>query len=71
MFQVGHDKKAAEALKELDDGLVEQGVRDMVDTTSFGTDERGRKTLDGDAMIKFVLGGVNGRQDKRKVAGRS
>lgn len=43
----------------------------MVDTTTFGKDEKGNKSLDGEAMIKFVLGGVNGRQDKKKVPGRS
>lgn len=70
-FQVGHDLKATEALKELDDDLVDLGVRDMVDTTTFGKDGKGNKSLDGDVMIKFVLGGVNGRQDKKNLPRRT
>jgi uncharacterized protein YegL len=65
-FQVGYEKGAAEALKELDDGLAEMGggVRDMVDTVPWvggaGT------VLSADAILKVVLGAVNRRLDRRR-----
>lgn len=71
-FQVGNEPGAAEALKELDDGLAEQGggVRDMVDTVSWeGGDAR--RPLSADAILKVVLGAVVKRLDRRRFSGES
>ena len=67
-FQVGDDARAAEALRELDDGLkTAYSCRDMVDTTTFGKDANGKKTLDGEAMLKFVFGAVDKRRDRQRL----
>ncbi|KAI9809139.1 MAG: hypothetical protein M1825_002429 [Sarcosagium campestre] len=65
-FQVGNEPGAAEALKELDDDLAEQGggIRDMVDTVPWRED----MTLDADRILKVVLGAVNRRLDRRRVS---
>ncbi|KAL9607319.1 MAG: hypothetical protein Q9167_007761 [Letrouitia subvulpina] len=63
-FQVGNELGAAEALKELDDGLAEMGnVRDMVDTVPFAG-----QALSADRILKVVLGAVNRRLDRRNVS---
>ncbi|KAI9673746.1 MAG: hypothetical protein M1829_003983 [Trizodia sp. TS-e1964] len=64
-FQVGNEQGAAEALQELDDGLAEMGgVRDIVDTVPW----KGANgdTLDGEGILKVVLGAVNRRLDRKK-----
>ena len=66
-FQVGNDKAAEKMLKELDDNLTHKDgknkeLRDMVDTVPFigksGT------TLNGEGILKCVLGAVNKRHDR-------
>ncbi|KAI1343833.1 hypothetical protein F5Y15DRAFT_368143 [Xylariaceae sp. FL0016] len=58
-FQVGTDAKAAKALKYLDNNLKDlNGVRDMVDTVQYG-----KNSLDGNGILKTVLGGINTRLD--------
>ena len=66
-FQVGNDKAAEEMLKELDDNLTHKDgknkeLRDMVDTVPF-KGERGT-TLNGEGILKCVLGAVNKRHDR-------
>lgn len=63
-FQVGRDGGAAEALRHLDDGLVERGggIRDMVDTVPW-SDTNG--DLNADGIMKVVLGAVNRRLDRK------
>ncbi|KAI9884797.1 MAG: hypothetical protein M1823_003408 [Watsoniomyces obsoletus] len=62
-IQVGNEKGAAEALKQLDDGLAEvKGIRDMVDTVPFDGG-----VLTGDQVLKVVLGAVNRRIDRKNV----
>jgi len=59
-FQVGNDVGATEALSELDDVLKsEYNVRDMVDTVPW------MGSLQGDQMLKVVLGAVNRRLDRK------
>ncbi|KAK3906479.1 hypothetical protein C8A05DRAFT_40751 [Staphylotrichum tortipilum] len=71
-FQVGDDRRAAEALRELDDGLASQGVRDIVDTVSWESRSGGRTgTLSADAILKVVLGAVVKRLDRRRMSGES
>lgn len=68
-FQVGDNIRAAEALRELDDGLrTAYACRDMVDTTTFAKDADGNKTLDGEAMLKFVFGAVDKRRDRQRLS---
>ena len=67
-FQVGDDKQAAKALKELDDNVNKAGnrrARDMVDTCTF---DGVNKTLTGAGILQVVLGGVNRRLDNAPVA---
>jgi len=74
-FQVGNEEGAKEALEELDDGLselVEGGVRDMVDTctwTGGNSSSEGGVGLTGDGLLKFVLGAVVKRLDRRRASG--
>jgi hypothetical protein len=67
-FQVGTDEAATEALKELDNALVEKWkVRDMVDTINWKAMNGGRG-LSGEEVLKVVMGAVDGKLDrKRKV----
>lgn len=66
-FQVGEERGAAEALRELDDGLAEMGAgRDIVDTVPWkGESGRG---LSADVVLKTVLGAVNRRLDRKRVS---
>ncbi|KZF23938.1 hypothetical protein L228DRAFT_208827 [Xylona heveae TC161] len=66
-FQVGQEPGAAEALRELDDGLAELGgVRDMVDTVPWaGVSSGNYSDLNADAILKVVLGAVNRRLDRK------
>ncbi|CAE6445673.1 unnamed protein product [Rhizoctonia solani] len=58
--QIGNDPEATEALAELDDDLAgKYNIRDIVDTTPYTTQ------LDGETLIKILLGGVNKRVDRR------
>lgn len=69
-FQVGSDAEATKALKELDDGLAEQGggVRDIVDTVTWAGSGH---VLSADAILKVVLGAVVKRLDRRRLSGES
>ncbi|KAK4239041.1 collagen alpha-5 chain [Achaetomium macrosporum] len=69
-FQVGNDDGAAAALKELDDGLAEQGggVRDMVDTVTWDGRQGSHHVLSADAILKVVLGAVVKRLDRRRIS---
>ncbi|AEO61365.1 hypothetical protein MYCTH_2311429 [Thermothelomyces thermophilus ATCC 42464] len=69
-FQVGNDPEATRALKELDDGLTEQGggIRDMVDTVTWESSPG--KPLSADAILKVVLGAVVKRLDRRTLDGQ-
>lgn len=68
-FQVGEEQGAADALRELDDGLVERGggVRDMVDTVPWSGGKG--KGLSAEGILKVVLGGVNRRLDRKDGGG--
>ncbi|CAE6366257.1 unnamed protein product [Rhizoctonia solani] len=58
--QIGSDPEATQALAELDDDLAGQyNIRDIVDTTPYTSN------LDGETLIKILLGGVNKRVDRR------
>ncbi|KAL2694402.1 hypothetical protein Neosp_000979 [[Neocosmospora] mangrovei] len=61
-FQVGNEYGAADALRQLDDGLVEQGIRDMVDTATWSTNG-----LKADGILKVVLGAVVRRLDRQSI----
>ncbi|KAK3304005.1 uncharacterized protein B0T15DRAFT_535221 [Chaetomium strumarium] len=69
-FQVGREAGAAAALKELDDGLAEQGggVRDMVDTVTWDGRQGSHHVLSADAILKVVLGAVVKRLDRRRIS---
>ncbi|KAI0601775.1 hypothetical protein F4775DRAFT_352485 [Biscogniauxia sp. FL1348] len=70
-FQVGDDPGAARALQELDDDLAaqnrNQGMRDIVDTSTFefGPNSRRPPVLSGEGILKVVLGSVVKRLDRR------
>lgn len=58
--QIGSDPEATDALAELDDDLAGRyGIRDIVDTTPYTS------KLDGETLIKILLGGINKRVDRR------
>ncbi|KAL6860346.1 hypothetical protein ACO1O0_004373 [Amphichorda felina] len=61
-FQVGNSPSARDALKQLDDGLEELGVRDIVDTATWDG-PGGVLTVDG--ILKVVLGAVVRRLDRQ------
>jgi len=66
--QIGNEEGAREALQELDDALVDiYGIRDMVDFTPFvGAPSAGEgEKLNGDMILKALLGAVNRRYDRR------
>ena len=67
-FQVGDDAEARKMLVELDDHLekkVKGGVRDMVDTVPWNGEG-----LDGEEILKVVLGAVVRRHDDKAVRER-
>lgn len=73
-FQVGNEEGAADALRELDDGLADMvhgGVRDMVDTCTWmgGESTDGELKLSAQGMLKVVLGAVVKRLDRRRLSG--
>jgi uncharacterized protein YegL len=67
-FQVGRDEQAKRHLKQLDDDLAEisgdDELRDIIDTVPFTGVEGTR--LNGDGILKVVLGAVNRRLDRKK-----
>ena len=65
-FQVGHSRAAKEALRELDDDLAAQGIRDMVDASTWDTNNG---VLTGDGVLKVVLGAVVRKLDRRRASG--
>jgi len=74
-FQVGNDRRATRALKELDDDLKgnkddkeEDKVRDMVDTVTW--DNRDAKVLMPETVLKTVLGAVHRKLDNKNQASR-
>ncbi|KAK1245221.1 hypothetical protein MKX08_004850 [Trichoderma sp. CBMAI-0020] len=67
-FQIGNDRRASAALKELDDELVKQKVRDMVDTVTWdGKSSNSSKNLTADGILKVVLGAVVRRWDRKDL----
>lgn len=64
-FQVGNDSNATLALDELDNGMAEKGIRDMVDTVSF-TQINGGNGLTSGAILKVVLGAVDKALDRKR-----
>lgn len=74
-FQVGAEPGAKEALQELDDGmagLVQGGVRDIVDTVTWTGRTGGSGTgLTAESILKVVLGAVVKRLDRRRASGES
>ncbi len=65
-FQVGEERGAAKALEELDDELekLSGGARDIVDTVPWkGESGTG---LNGEGILKVVLGAVTRRLDRKK-----
>ncbi|CAE6478203.1 unnamed protein product [Rhizoctonia solani] len=65
-IQVGDDKSASKALKELDEHLHEgHNVRDIVDTRPF----TGKK-LTTEVLIEMLLGGINRRIDRIDKSGK-
>lgn len=68
-FQVGNEPGAADALRTLDDDLVEMGggVRDMVDTVAFRAGTNSAPALSGDGILKVVLGAVVKRLDRARI----
>lgn len=76
-FQVGNEPGASEALRALDDDLADLGggVRDMVDTVTFGGARGGARApsrdavpvLSADGILKTVLGAVVKRLDRARI----
>lgn len=71
-FQVGNEEGAAEALRDLDDGLVglvQGGIRDMVDTCTWmgGESADGTLKLTAEGLLKVCLGSVVRRLDRVKT----
>ncbi|KAK3949306.1 hypothetical protein QBC32DRAFT_40094 [Pseudoneurospora amorphoporcata] len=64
-FQVGNDQRAKEALADLDDNLVDE--RDMVDTVTWDDGDTRARQLEGEKLLKVVLGSVVRRLDRRKA----
>ena len=69
-FQVGEERGAAEALRELDDGIHTQGggLRDIVDTVPWTSQDGGSSGLNADGILKVVLGAVLKRLDRKRVS---
>ncbi|KAJ9492169.1 hypothetical protein VN97_g1057 [Penicillium thymicola] len=68
-FQIGNDEMARQYLEELDEELGDRcnnlHMRDIVDTVSWRN--RAGKRLEGDGILKIVLGAVHKRLDRKKV----
>ncbi|KAJ5131357.1 uncharacterized protein N7515_007396 [Penicillium bovifimosum] len=68
-FQIGNDENVRRYLEDLDDHLGERcrdlHMRDIVDTVSWRNRDGDR--LEGDGILKTVLGAVNKRLDRRTV----
>lgn len=68
-FQIGNDEMARQYLEELDEDLGcrcnNLHMRDIVDTVSWRN--RAGKRLEGDGILKTVLGAVHKRLDRKKV----
>jgi hypothetical protein len=70
-FQVGNEPGAREALIELDDNLGKEageGVRDIVDTTTWNGQTGSRPVLTADGILKAVLGAVVKRLDRKRIS---
>jgi hypothetical protein len=64
--QIGNDLDASEALKELDDHLgPTHGVRDMVDTVTFSSDQ---PHLRSEILVKVLLGALNSEIDAKNLS---
>lgn len=68
-FQVGNEPGATTALRELDDDLADQGIRDMVDTVTWDSKTGRSQELTADGILKVVLGAVVRRLDRKAVVG--
>lgn len=69
-FQVGSEPSATRALRELDDDLAEQGIRDMVDTVTWDASSKSSsRELTADGILKVVLGAVVRRLDRKSTSG--
>jgi uncharacterized protein YegL len=69
-FQVGNALGATKALRELDEDLVEEGIRDMVDTATWNSSTSDNsQTLSAEGILKVVLGAVVRRLDRRATRG--
>ncbi|TLD08260.1 uncharacterized protein PgNI_06989 [Pyricularia grisea] len=70
-FQVGRDRTAARALRDLDDNLggkVKGGkLRDIVDTATFDVDDGETSVLTYEAVLKVVLGAVVRKVDQKHI----
>ncbi|KAM0427005.1 hypothetical protein ACHAPT_007903 [Fusarium lateritium] len=75
-FQVGDDPKAAADLLQLDNGLAQNKIRDMVDTAAWDEDalkvggevvKQGSNVLEADVLLKVVLGAVVRRLDRQSI----
>ncbi|KAF2175928.1 hypothetical protein K469DRAFT_701314 [Zopfia rhizophila CBS 207.26] len=68
-FQVGNEPSAREHLKQLDNGLAQlagdRSLRDIVDTVPLLGD--GNAELNGNGVLKVVLGSVNRRLDRNSA----
>jgi uncharacterized protein YegL len=65
-FQVGNAFGATKALRELDDELSEQKIRDMVDTATWNsTTVNKTQSLTAGGILKVVLGAVVRRLDRQ------
>ena len=68
-FQVGEEAGAAEALQDLDDEIENMaGVRDIVDTVPWESQNGGSSGLNGEGILKVVLGAVTRRLDRKRVS---
>ena len=66
---MGEEYGAAEALQDLDDGIASMsGVRDIVDTVPWKSQNGGSSGLNAEGILKVVLGAVNKRLDRKRVS---
>lgn len=72
-FQVGNDPGAKRFLAELDDNIRDNDnkkMRDIVDTVTWDDGDTRARQLEGEKLLKVVLGSVIKRLDRRKSDGR-